>query len=66
MFDLLHYVQSGGRGLYVSLEEKSKINGENVSHDSFLSSIEVQQFFQIIMNNLTSCISHLHHPIIGI
>lgn len=36
MFDLQHYVQSGGRLLYVSREEKSKINGENVSHDSFL------------------------------
>lgn len=36
MFDLQHYFQSGGRVLYVSLEEKGKINGENVSHDSFL------------------------------
>ncbi len=34
MFDLQHYFQSGGRVLYVSPEEKSKINGENVSHDS--------------------------------
>ena len=36
MLDLLHYVQSGGRILYAALEEKSEINGENVSHDSFV------------------------------
>lgn len=28
MFDVRHYVQSGGRVLYLSLEEKSKINCE--------------------------------------
>lgn len=35
MFDLQHYVQSGGKILYISLEENNKINRENVSQFSF-------------------------------
>lgn len=63
MFDLQHYVQSGDKLLCVSSKEKSKINGENVSHDSFL---RLNRTAAICPNNYEqSWVAHLLQPIIG-
>lgn len=67
MFDLQHYVQSGDwSSLCFSWREKQNQWWKCFTWFIFWGSIEVQQFFQIIMNNLTSWIAHLLQPIIGV